>query len=177
MKRKNKIRVSFGINCDAFNASEINSKNDGTGVPEMMCDGVMFGVEQGAVYEEIKGNTAPYSCAIVSEGWPSWLSVVLAQNIEPIRIYSGFMKRDQRFFPNNLFKIWKHIKHMSLKLLNKLDVVFISGSLSFIADINKLINVASKVVGNKYCNYRFDNKSNLGGVRAAENAQKNQQAP
>ena len=28
------------------------------------------------------------------------------------------------------------------------------------------------MIYNKYCNYRFDNKSNLGGVRAAENAQK-----
>ena len=98
------------------------------------------------VYEQVCEDAVSYRCAVVAENWPSWLSVVLAMKFEPVRIYSSFVKRDQQFFSYNLYKIWKPIKHMSLKLLNKLDVVFISGSIAFIADLNKVLSINTKVV-------------------------------
>ena len=43
----------------------------------------------------------------------------------------------------------------------------------------KLVNELMRlfIILSKYCNYQFDNNSNLGGVRAAVNAPKDQQAP
>lgn len=103
--------------------SETFSRDDDIIIPEILHESDTVNVSREAVYERFCRDAVSHSCAVVAENWPSWLSVVLALNFEPVRIYSGFVKRDQRFFPNNLRKIWKSIKHMSLKLLNKLDVV------------------------------------------------------
>ena len=60
------------------------------------------------VYEEIIFRDSKLKCAIIAEGWPSWLSGVLSLNITPSMIYSGMERKSKSFYSNAMKSLWKH---------------------------------------------------------------------
>ena len=51
------------------------------------------------VYERLKFDVSRPKCIVIGESWPSWLTVVLAHQFEPVCIYSGDFCNVKNYFP------------------------------------------------------------------------------
>ena len=133
--------------------------------------------DRNPVYEEVTFKDSNLKCAIIAEGWPSWLSGVLALNITPVAIYSGMEGKASAFYSNALRGLWKHTSKIAVNLLNKLDAVFISGAMQFFLKFSKLNVTTMKIciiegqqphrrMLKPFCNFTWERirHSSCGGV-------------
>lgn len=81
--------------------NEGNSYNDETTVSEKLNSTSLRDRASEEVYELVEFSFTPFKCAIFGEGWHSWLSLILSQNME-VSIYSGCKDGAQLFFSHHL---------------------------------------------------------------------------
>ena len=98
------------------------------------------------VNESITFPVSKLKCGIICESWPSWLAGVRASNLKCMTVFTGAPGKVKTFFPISKGCSWLHINRISTKILNKLDVLFISGTFPFLINFNKLDVSTMKVV-------------------------------
>ena len=96
------------------------------------------------IREEIPNQMTKRNCIVVVESWPIWLLPVIAADFDVEAIVSGSHKEIQKYFNNVSNKIWKSSTWIT-KLRNRnVDIVFISGSTTFVEI--KLIYLDEKIL-------------------------------
>ena len=83
------------------------------------------------IREEIISNNSVGACIVIAEGWPSWLTGVMATGFDIELVISG-MKQNKKFFPHVSNKQWKPYSYVEKLSPRNEKLIFISGSVAFV---------------------------------------------